>query len=281
MNNQLSPAALSVLTGIFRQSWWMSAPSLQHYAMQSMAARERLDSIDDIRIEDFFTLRPATYTDSVGIAHVHIHETLLNDGMAPAIYEKLGLVTFYGTIIRETKEEIGKGARAVLFHVNSPGGTVSGCVEAAEFIANLGIPTAVFTKVVACSAAYKLSAGAAAIVASKSATIGNIGTIMNWADLTEFWEQMGVTFKALVSEGADLKSTFHLEPNETQVAFLQESVNEGGAAFRNHVSRYRPQVNEEVWRAGWYDGDHALSLGLSDVIGTEQDAVNALLEMIG
>lgn len=281
MSHQLKPSTLSVLTGIFRESWWMRTASLQHYAMQSMALNERMESLDDIRFEDFFVLRPEARTDSAGIAHIHIRETLVNDGMLPAIYEKLGLVTFYGTVIRETMDEIGKGAKAVLFHIDSPGGTVSGCIEAAQFIAGITIPKAVYTRNVACSAAYKLAAGGGVIIASRSATVGNIGTIMKWADLTEFWSQMGVTFKALVSEGAELKSTFHLEPNETQVAFLQESVDEAGTSFRNHVATHRPQVDEEVWRAGWYDGDHALALGLIDVIGDEQDAVNALLQQIG
>jgi len=86
---------------------------------------------------------------------------------------------------------------------------------------------------------------------------------------------MGITWNALVSEGADLKSTFHLEPNEVQLKFLQDSINEAGAAFKAHVTKHRPSINAEVWRAGWYSGDKAKALGLTDEIGTLETAVAA------
>jgi ClpP class serine protease len=91
---------------------------------------------------------------------------------------------------------------------------------------------------------------------------------MSWADDTEFWSSIGINFKALTNEGADLKSTFHLEPDEAQLAFLQESINEAGAAFRSHVEANRKGINPEVFRAGWYSGEKAKSLGLIDALGT-------------
>jgi ClpP class serine protease len=123
------------------------------------------------------------------------------------------------------------------------------------------------------------------IVAAPSAQVGNIGAILSWADCDAFWEGMGITFKALVSEGADLKSTFHLEPSESQIAFLQESIDEAGKAFRDHVAKGRSAaagdvLSDEVWRAGWYSGDRAESLGLVDFIGGPQVAIQGLLGML-
>jgi len=92
---------------------------------------------------------------------------------------------------------------------------------------------------------------------------------------------MGITFKALTSEGAELKSTFHLEPNETQLAFLQESINEAGQQFRDHVTAGRTaagvSLDDEVWRAGWYSGQRAGQIGLIDQVGTADDAKQWLL----
>ena len=78
--------------------------------------------------------------DGDGIAHIEIRGALLNKG--PSLYEKLGLITRYSTIALETRTAASQGAKAILYHVDSPGGTVSGVVEASEAIASIGIPTA-------------------------------------------------------------------------------------------------------------------------------------------
>jgi ClpP class serine protease len=106
---------------------------------------------------------------------------------------------------------------------------------------------------------------------------------MSWVDCTEFWRENGIEFKALTSEGADLKSTFHLEPNETQLAFLQESINESGRRFREHVEEGRGKagvrMDDEVWRAGWYCGNRAGELGLIDELGSAEEARQNLLAL--
>jgi ClpP class serine protease len=57
-----------------------------------------------------------------------------------------------------------------------------------------------------------------------------------------------------------------LEPNAEQLAFLQESANQHGETFQAFVSERRPDINEEVFRAGWYSGQRAIDLGLADEI---------------
>jgi len=77
---------------------------------------------------------------------------------------------------------------------------------------------------------------------------------------------IGIEPKAITNEGATLKSTFHLEPNAEQLAFLQESANQFGDAFKAFVSERRSDIDEEVFRAGWYSGQRAIDLGLADEI---------------
>lgn len=243
-------------------------------ALELSERKPRESSYSDEELSDNYTLRKNAGIDADGIAHIEIRGALLND--CRPIMERVGLAIRYKTIIAETLASVTAGAKAVMFHVNSPGGTVAGNIECAEIIAACPVPTLAYCDGLACSAAYKLSAGCDGIAASKSAVIGNIGTIMSWSDCSEFWQKWGVNFKAIVSEYADLKSTFHLEPDETQLAFLQESVNEAGLAFRNHVANGRAKagatLDPEIWRAGWYSGERAMSLGLCDAIGTAEEA---------
>lgn len=246
-----------MLASIKNQVWMIRPDMIPDFALAIMEVPSVTQSFE---AEDMYPMRKNAEIDKAGIGHVEIKGALLNQ--SPRIYEKLGLVTTYQTIIDETKSIIRDGAKGVVFHINSPGGTVSGNVEAAKFIQNLPIPTVSHCVGMACSAAYKLACGAGAVFANYSAEVGNIGTILSWADCSEFWRDAGVEFKAMTNKGADLKSTFHLEPNSTQLAFLQDSLDETGCEFRSHVEQNMPGIDPEVFRAGWYSGERAAYLGL-------------------
>ena len=260
---------LRMLASVKGQQWLIREDKLQEFALAALELQEPREGLE-FEIDDLFTLREPVALTADAVAVIQIRGALMNE--APAIYEKLGLVTRYSTLIAEIDQAIASGARAIFFEVNSPGGTVAGCIEAARAIESIEVPTLGYCSGLACSAAYKLTAGMDEILATSSAEVGNIGTILSWADCTEFWKEMGVEFKAITSEGADLKSTFHLEPNDEQLAFLQDGVNEAGEAFRNWVSDHR-EVDAEVFRAGWYSGRRAEALGLIDGQATRSEAL--------
>lgn len=268
------------MSSIMRKQWLARPDLIREYALKMCAIAEKPKEY--FCMEDMFCPREELEIDGNGIAEINITGMLLDE--CPKIYEKLGMATGYETICDEIEDAMEEGAKAILFCTNSPGGTVSGNLEVAQMIAQLPIPTGAHCVGMACSAAYKLIAGTGFIVANPSADVGNIGTILCWADDTEFWKMMGIEWKAIVNQGADLKSTFHLMPNETQTQFLQAQMDEAGAIFRNHVTEGRTKagatLDPEIWRAGWYSGTHAESLGLIDAIGTEEDAKMELLSRI-
>jgi ClpP class serine protease len=103
------------------------------------------------------------------------------------------------------------------------------------------------------------------IEATETAQIGNIGAIMTWDDYTKYDQQRGIEEKAIYNDGATLKSTFHTAPNDEQIAFLQDTVNQHGKIFNSFVKSQR-SVDDEVFKAGWYYGEKALQLGLIDKI---------------
>jgi len=284
---------LRMLASIKGQQWMIRPEAVEEFALSALeipehaSTRSRADMNDDDDDgdgwwSDYYTLRKSMFIDPDGIAHIQVRGALLNQ--CPPIYEKLGIATRYGTIIAETARAQQSGAAAILYEINSPGGTVSGIIECGQALSACPIPTASFCYGLACSAAYWLPCCTGAIIATPSALVGNVGAIITWADCDAFWADLGVTFKALVSEGADLKSTFHLEPDDTQLAFLQESIDEAGAAFRAQVEIGRAasgaELDPEVFRAGWYSGEKAGALGLIDAIGTADDAIQYLKQMV-
>lgn len=220
-------------------------------------------SLDEIEIDDFYNLRPKPFIEN-GIGTINIQGMLTNG--VPAIYEKIGIVTSYDSIKDEIDDLLDNGAQAINFVINSGGGSVNGAIELSRYIASLSVPTAATVTSCACSAAYMLASATNRIVISETAQIGNIGTIMTWYDYSQYMRNIGIEPKAITNEGATLKSTFHLEPNAEQLAFLQESANQHGETFQAFVSERRPDLDEEVFRAGWYSGQRAIDLGLADEI---------------
>ena len=265
-NMQTAHLNLPLLNFIQSKAWAISSTGIKQLASHA-------NSSLDLTSEDFYELRPATTIRPDGTAIVHLHGALVDS--CPPIYEKLGIVTKYSSIADDIRDATANGAKQILLVVNSPGGTVAGIKELTNIISASPIPIRGYCAGSACSAAYYVIAGTKSITASPSATVGNIGAILTYADESAFWSNIGIEFKALTSEGADLKSTFHLEPNEAQIKFLQNSVNESGAAFKAHVQRHRPGIAAEVFRAGWYSGDRALALGLVDSIGTIESLLSA------
>lgn len=220
-------------------------------------------SLDDIELDDFFTLRPDAKVEN-GIGVISIQGMLTNS--VPKIYETLGIVTRYSTIKAEIEGVLLAGASAIQLNINSGGGSVNGAIELSRFIASLNVPTAAVVDSYACSAAYMLASATNHIAVTETAQIGNIGTIISWDDYSGLMAKWGIEPKAITNEGATLKSTFHLEPNAEQLAFLQESANQHGETFQAFVSAQRPNLDPEVFKAGWYSGQRAIDLGLADEI---------------
>lgn len=212
-----------------------------------------------------------------GIGIVHVFGSLISD--STPIDKELGC-TDYDDIVKDCDKLLEQGAKGIVFEFNSGGGEVSGCVETAEYIENLPVPTVAFIKQ-ACSAAYKLATSCNWLVATKSAYVANIGTILVMMDTSKLMESMGVEFICFTNEGATLKSTGHLPSlTEEQTAFLQDEINLMGENFKNHVLKHRPNISEEVWKAGWYWGDKALSMNIVDELGGYDLALTRLNELI-
>jgi ClpP class serine protease len=243
---------------------WAISPTAFLAVQKSLQAAAQPEAF--LTLSDFVVMRPEASMGEDGVGHVHVSGAL-GDKM-PAVWGKLG-----NTDYRQMRDDIAGlmagGAETIALHIDSPGGMVIGLEEAGAAIAKAAESAHVVAVVdgMACSAAYYLACQADEIHATPSSEVGNIGTVLAWADEKPAWEAMGVEFHVMTNEGADLKGTFRDSPmSESQREFLQESLNEHGAAFRAVVEGNRPDIDEEVFRAGWYSGEKAQALGLIDTI---------------
>jgi protease IV len=208
-------------------------------------------------------------TNDEGIAEVHLHGPMLSD--ASPIDLAMGSTSYEE--IREDIEaaNMDEDVKAILLRVNTPGGTVSGIEETYEAIKSSNKPVFAYNEGYATSAGYYLIAPAESIAASPSSMTGNIGTVLDMWDFSGMYENMGAKRTLMTNEGADLKGTMRTEPTDSQREFLQNQLNDMGDQFHARVIESRPDVDEEVYRAGWYQPDAAAALGLIDFKGTLKD----------
>lgn len=230
----------------------------------------------DAFLSDFVRARPdMAFNHATGIATIHIFGVV---GPHLSNIERSCGNTSYEQITSEIDQAKTLGATRINFIFDSPGGYCTGCDETAKAIAAIqeetDIFTVAFTETTMCSAAYYLAAGCSAIVATRSAMVGNVGVILPWVDSSGEWAAIGLDFQPIVNEGADLKSTMHGPSlTEAQREFLQDDVNNLGEMFKRHVSNHRKKLSNEVWRAAWYGGDEALVHGLVDMVGISPNAI--------
>lgn len=212
--------------------------------------------------------------DGDGVGHVHVSGVM---GQRLSMLEKICGGVDYLDIQRSTESVLDRGAKAVMYAMDSPGGMVTGCQDLARYIKGLPVPTMAYTDSKCNSAAYWLASACNEIGASESATVGSIGVILPWVDKGKVWEVSGLKYEPFTNIGADLKGAGAGPTlSESQRKYLQESVNFVGEQFQNFVSSNR-KVAPVVYRAGSYFGKQAQDAGLLDMVGTYGEARNRLL----
>lgn len=163
--------------------------------------------------------------------------------------------------------------RALVLQFTSPGGTANGSPELADrvraYAERGGKPVVAFTDSVMASAAYQVASQANAVIATRSATVGSIGTVISFLDVSKAYEQMGIERKVITNDGATFKGAgipgSKLTPE--QEAQIQRVANAHGEMFKRMVTEKRPRVADDTMRGQTFVGDEALAVGLIDQVG--------------
>lgn len=233
----------------------------------------RMDN-GDIKLSDMVNTRPALSFDADRIAHIHIFGPL---GPKLSKIERACGATGYEQLQADFVAATAGGARGVLLHVDSPGGTVAGCAETARALAELNsrIPVIAHGDLIA-SAAYYVAAGCTQIVMSESGDAGSIGVLIPYVDTSAELEELGLKPDPIVNSGGDLKALGHRGfLNDTEREYLQHEVDRMFQAFRSHVLQFRG-IPDEAMRGQTLGGQEMLSSHLADAIGTESFALELL-----
>jgi signal peptide peptidase SppA len=182
------------------------------------------------------------------------------------------------------RQALGDGnCKAIVFDVDSPGGSVEGVMEFAQEIYDsrkLKPITAVFNAM-GCSAAYWLASAASEVVCTPSGQCGSIGVFMLTQDMSEALKNEGI--KINVIKFGKYKAEGHpSQPlSEEAQAFLQSQVDAVGAIFVKAVAQQRgtsqAAVRENFGQGRSLLASAAVKAGLADREGT----LDSVLEKYG
>lgn len=223
-----------------------------------------------------FAQRPAaTMEKETGLAHIHVFGPVARN--LPPIERAMGKTDF-AQLHEDFATACAAGARGVLLHMDTPGGTVNGTPEGAKLIADCPIPVVVHAKRAA-SAGYYIAAGADRIIASPSAEVGSIGVMMPRVDLSEALARVGIKMDTITNTAGDLKGIGQGALTPVQREHLKAEADGMFNAFRDHILNHRT-VPAAAMRGQTMTGSAALAANLIDAVGDAGAARAHLLTLI-
>jgi protease IV len=174
-----------------------------------------------------------------------------------------------------------RNTRAVIVHIDSPGGTTAGSEELHQALRRVAAqkPTVVVIDGMAASGGYMAAMAADHIIAQNSSLVGSIGVLFQYPNLTDLLTKVGVKVEEIKS--SPLKAAPNgLEPTAPEArAAIEALVVDSYAWFKDIVRDRRKLEGEALDRVTdgrVFTGRQAISLKLADEIGREQEAIDWL-----
>jgi len=173
---------------------------------------------------------------------------------------------------------------AVLFEINSPGGTPVAAEQITELIREFKLPTVALIGDIGASGGYMVSTGADKILASRMSDVGGIGVTMSYVEESIKNEEEGRTFVSLST--GKFKDAGNpdkpLTPEERELFESQlKEVHDAFVAIVAENRNLEVEVVSELATGATMTGSSALEKGLIDAIGGRQYAKAVLAELIG
>lgn len=226
-----------------------------------------------------FFLILLTFSGSLGekcVAVINIEDELTTYSEEPSLFFS-GIVGSED-IAREI-ENLNKrdDVAAVVFVINSPGGSVVASREIHRAISNLKKPKVAYFREVAASGGYYIATATDYIISEPYALTGSIGVIFTVIEMSELFKKVGINITEITS--GDAKAIGFSKPlTEKERMILKSLIDEVFEDFKSAINEgRRGKLNyakfNEVLDGRILTGKQAKEIGLVDELGSKRDAI--------
>jgi len=209
---------------------------------------------------------------------ITVNGVLTTDSSAGAFSGGIMSSENFAEIVEEAqaRDEI----KAVVFEVNSPGGSVVASGEMYRTVQGLDKPKIIFFREVAASGGYYLAMGGDEIISDPNAITGSIGARATFIDLSGLLSDLGIEMTNIKSgdlkDMGDINRPLTEEEYEIVQAIVDDSFNEFKQIVieaRKDRANFTLAKFETVTDGRLLSGRQALALGLVDELGGKKDAI--------
>ncbi len=197
-----------------------------------------------------------------------------------------GEVTQSDEMVRYIKElESNSRVKAIIFEIDSPGGTPYASKEIADAIKKSKKLTVAQIREHGTSGAYWIASACSKIVADPLSSIGGIGTRAERIDLTELAKKIGIKFDTFIKGEYKGVGSPYSKLSEKEKKFIEDHVESFNNYFVDEVKQNRnirdDRVLDNIKSGKSYLGKEALELGLVDYLGDSDKAIQIVRKLAG
>lgn len=175
--------------------------------------------------------------------------------------------------------------RAIMLHIDSPGGEVSGCFDLVDLVYSIRGKKPIWAVLdeSAYSAAYALASACERIIVPRTGGTGSVGVICAHVDFSKALSTAGIAV-TLITYGDKKADGNEMKPlSDAALARFQADVDTMGDLFVETVARNRKMKTAAVrdTQAGTYLGADGVRIGFADAVMAPDAAFRSLLAELG
>ena len=216
------------------------------------------------------------------VALIPIKGVIIADSDGEFLFESI--LSSTETIELIKKADTNPNIKAIVFEINSPGGSAVASDEIAAAIKKTNKTTVAWIREIGASGAYWAASACDYVVANRMSLTGSIGVIASYLEFAGLLEDHNVSYRRLVAgKYKDIGSPFK-KMNENEELLFQKSLNKIHDYFIEEVVENRGLTEQEKIRISdglFYIGSEAKELGLVDILGNKDEVIKLIEDKLG
>lgn len=220
-------------------------------------------------------------TPSGNVALIKVHGIIMSTGDSSLFGQEIASADSIIKLIE--KADRNPNIKAIIFEINSPGGSAVATEEIVNAIKKTNKTTVSYIREVGASGGYWTATATEQIYASRMSITGSIGVLASYLEFSGLLEDYNITYQRMVGgRYKDVGSPFKkMTPIEERM--FQEQIDQMHDFFIKEVAENRgmPEAEVRALATGmFYIGAKAKQLGLIDEIGGREEAIAYIEEKL-